>query len=412
MHWGVFSVPSFGSEWFWWYWQGQPQAPYVEFMKENYRPGFTYADFASMFTAEFFDPNAFAEIIEASGAKYFVLTSKHHEGFTNWPSKYSWNWNAMDVGPKRDLVGELATAIRTTAKDVHFGLYHSLFEWFNPLFLQDQKAGFKTQAYVQDICLPELYEIVMSYKPDLLWSDGDWSATPDYWNSTEFLAWLYNSSPVKDTIVTNDRWGSGTLCQHGGYYTCSDRYNPGTLQKHKWENAMTIDKKSWGYRREATLADYLSIDELVAILAQTISCGGNLLMNIGPTHDGRIVPVFEERLRQMGAWLKVNGDAIYASKPWRVQNDTKTKDVWYTSKMEGSLLSVFAIVLDWPVTNQLLLGAPIATNQTQINMLGYSIPLQWKQAPSGGGIVVTMPALNPAQLPCQWAWVIKMQTVQ
>nr|BBG92283.1 alpha-L-fucosidase [Patiria pectinifera] len=328
MHWGVFSVPSFGSEWFWWHWQGKPLAPYVEFMKKNYRPGFTYPDFAPMFTAEFYDPKTFAEIIEASGAKYVVLTSKHHEGFTNWPSKYSWNWNSMDVGPKRDLVGDLATAIRNYTKDVHFGLYHSLFEWFNPLYLQDKKGGFSTQTYTLDICLPELHEIIENYKPDVLWSDGDWEALPEYWNSTEFLAWLCNDSPVKDTVVTNDRWGQGTSCKHGGFYSCNDRYNPGTLQKHKWENAMTIDKKSWGFRRDAQLDDYLTTDELVAILAETVSCGGNLLMNIGPTHDGRIAPIFEERLRQMGDWLKVNGDAIYASKPWRAQNDTKTKDVW------------------------------------------------------------------------------------
>ncbi|XP_033629994.1 alpha-L-fucosidase-like [Asterias rubens] len=412
MHWGVFSVPSFGSEWFWWNWKGRQLPAYVDFMTNNYRPGFTYADFAPMFTTEFFNPKEFAEIIEASGAKYVVLTSKHHEGFTNWPSKYSWNWNSMDVGPKRDLVGELAAAVRTYTKDVHFGLYHSLFEWFNPLFLKDKAANFTSQEYVQEICLPELHEIIEAYKPDVLWSDGDWDASPAYWNSTEFLAWLYNSSPVKDTIVTNDRWGRGTACRHGGYYSCQDRYNPGVLQKHKWENAMTLDKKSWGFRRDADLADYYDMEELIQVLAETISCGGNLLVNIGPTHDGRIVPIFEERLRQLGSWLKVNGEAIYASKPWRAQNDTKTQGVWYTSKTIEGTTAVYAIVLDWPINNQLALGVPIATNQTMIKMLGYSNLLRWQPMASGSGLIITMPPLNQAQLPCKWAWVIKMQAVK
>ena len=78
---------------------------YENFMAKNYRPGFTYADFASQFTTEFFDPEEWADIFMSSGAKYIVLTSKHHEGFTNWPSKQSFSWNSMDVGPKRDLVG-------------------------------------------------------------------------------------------------------------------------------------------------------------------------------------------------------------------------------------------------------------------------------------------------------------------
>ena len=106
IHWGVFSVPSYGSEWFWWNWKNPtPNKNYVDFMAKNFRPDFTYADFAAQFTAEFFDPVYWTEVFKASGAKYVVLTSKHHEGFTLWPSKYSFSWNAMDVGPKRDLVG-------------------------------------------------------------------------------------------------------------------------------------------------------------------------------------------------------------------------------------------------------------------------------------------------------------------
>ena len=106
IHWGVFSVPSYDSEWFWWNWKkGNPDKKLVDFMKNNYKPDFTYADFAEDFTAELFDPTYWTEVFKASGAKYVVLTSKHHEGFTLWPSKYSFSWNAMDVGPKRDLVG-------------------------------------------------------------------------------------------------------------------------------------------------------------------------------------------------------------------------------------------------------------------------------------------------------------------
>ncbi|CAH1794581.1 unnamed protein product, partial [Owenia fusiformis] len=135
INWGVYSVPSFGSEWFWWNWKGRHAQAYVDFMKANYPPGFEYADFAPMFTAEFYDPELWADMFNESGARYIVLSSKHHEGFTHWPSNVSFNWNSLDVGPHRDLIGDLASAIRSRT-NTHFGLYHSLFEWFHPLYLQ------------------------------------------------------------------------------------------------------------------------------------------------------------------------------------------------------------------------------------------------------------------------------------
>ena len=125
LHWGVYSVPSFHSEeeWFWNYWKTDNDSDIVKFMEENYPPGFDYPDFAPMFKAELFDPKAWADLFQKSGARYInnkfhlmvnssscycryvVFTSKHHEGFTNWPSKYSWNWNSYDNGPHRDIVG-------------------------------------------------------------------------------------------------------------------------------------------------------------------------------------------------------------------------------------------------------------------------------------------------------------------
>ncbi|XP_076447348.1 alpha-L-fucosidase-like [Babylonia areolata] len=405
IHWGVFSVPSFRSEWFWWDWQGAKDKDVIDYMKTNFKPDFTYPDFGPQFTAEFFSPEEWADIFNASGAGYIVFVSKHHEGYTNWPSKYSWNWNSMDVGPNRDIVGELADAIKSKT-NLHFGLYHSLFEWFNPLYVQDKANNFTTQDFVNTKTLPELYELVNTYKPDIVWSDGDWDAKDTYWKSRDFLAWLYNSSPVKDTVVTNDRWGNGVMCHHGGFFTCSDRYNPGVLQKRKWENAMTLDKQSWGFRRTAQLSDYLTMEELLATFASTVSCGGNMLVNVGPTHSGMIDPIFEERLRQLGSWLHVNGEAIYKSRPWSHQNDTKTPGIWYTkgTTADGGY-NVYAIVLEIK-GEPLFLGAPQPSPQTTVSMLGYPGNFHWETGLDG--IIVSIPPISVNDRPCQWAWVLKL----
>ncbi|CAG5122113.1 unnamed protein product [Candidula unifasciata] len=410
IHWGVFSVPSFSSEWFWWKWQGEPTSNVVNFMAENYRPNFTYADFAKDFTAEFFDPSEWVELFQSSGAKYLVFVSKHHEGFTNWPSKYSFNWNSLAVGPNRDIVGELMNATREHT-DLRFGLYHSLFEWFNPLYLADKQSGFATQDFVNHKTLPELYELVNTYKPDVVWSDGDHEANDTYWKSKEFLAWLYTDSPVKDTVVVNDRWGQGVSCHHGDVFTCRDRYNPGVLQKHKWVNAMTIDTRSWGFRRNAALSDYLTIEELLQTFITTVSCGGNMLMNVGPPSHGFISPIYEERLRQMGSWLKVNGEGIYSSKPWSYQNDTLTQGVWYTSKTNTSGTDVYAFIFDWPSTSVLSLGLPKTSAATTISLLGYQELFSYTtRQPAGVDILV--PAIPISKLPCLWLWVFKITAVE
>lgn len=131
----------------------------------------------------------------------------------------------MDVGPQRDILGDLTKAVRN--ENLRMGFYHSLYEWFNPRYLSDKRANFSTRDFVDNKMLPELIELINLYEPDVIWSDGDWEAEDVYWKATEFLAWLYNESPVKDKVVVNDRWGRGIPCKHGDFYTCSDRYNPG-----------------------------------------------------------------------------------------------------------------------------------------------------------------------------------------
>ncbi|XP_029298847.1 tissue alpha-L-fucosidase-like [Cottoperca gobio] len=404
VHWGVFSVPGFGrfSEWFWCWWR-QNRTEEVEFMKKNYPPGFKYADFAPQFHAEFFNPDNWADIFKASGARYVVFTSKHHEGFTNWPSPVSWNWNSMDVGPHRDLVGELSAAIRK--RSLRLGIYHSLFEWFHPLFLSDEASGFKTQEFVARKALPELVDLVKSYKPDLIWSDGDWKAPDTYWNSTQFLAWLYNDSPVKDVVVTNDRWGKGCYCKHGGYYNCADRYTPGKLPTHKWEKCQAVDSLSWGYRRNMKLSQVMTLPSIIKDMVYVVALGGNYLLNIGPMSDGMIAPVFEERLRGLGAWLKINGEAIYASKPWRVQTENSTVTVWYTAKNN----TVYAIFFGWPPKQPLQLTTPRTSGTTQVTLMDYpNVPLKWAPTTPTSGLMILMPPMpeSPAN-----AWCLKLEGV-
>ena len=154
---------------------------------------------------------------------------------------------------------------------------------------------------------------------------------------------------------------------------------------------MTIDKHSWGYRRDAALHDFKTVEEVIANMAQTVSCGGNILINVGPTSDGRIIPLFEERLLQWGEWLKVNGEAIYESKPWTHQNDTVTSDVWYTQR--GG--NVYGIVLQYPRHgDHIELGAIEGAKVKSVHLLGHdSQEIKWEKN-AAGHVVLHFPHLN------------------
>ncbi len=230
------------------------------------------------------------------------------------------------------------------------------------------------------------------------------------------MAWLANDSPVRDTVVWNDRWGGGPdscLCHHGAYYTCADRFLPSSLVGHAWENAFTLDTQSWGYRRNAVLSDYMTAAQVVATVVQTVALGGNALINIGPAHDGSIDPIFADRLMGLGTWLGVNGEAIYASKPWSVaQNDTAAA-AWYTTSSDGA--AVYATILSWPAGGLLTLLAPTgAASTTAVSMLGLEAPATLVWAPRGAagqpGIVVTMPQLVPGSAlgAAPSAWTLKL----
>ena len=317
IHWGIYSVPAYApkgqyAEWYGWN-AFNGQAGYEAHHKRVYGENFCYNDFAPMWKAEMFDAGKWAKLFKRAGAKYVVLVSKHHDAFCLWKSRYSTNWNSVDIGPKRDFVHELFEAVRE--QGMKPGVYYSLYEWYHPLLTEK-----KPEEYADAKMIPEMKELVNAYRPSILYTDGEWDYTSEEWHSKEFLAWLFNESVVKDEIVVNDRWGKDCRGVNGGYLSCeygevnSGALDEETAQKNlmgrKWEETRSTGM-SFGANRSEEAEDYLKEDELIELLVKTVSKGGNLLLNVGPNADGTIMPLVEERLIQLGDWLKVNGEAIY-----------------------------------------------------------------------------------------------------
>jgi alpha-L-fucosidase len=377
IHWGVYSVPAFAhpkseigesyGEWYWNHMQEKNGATW-KFHQAHYGANFQYQDFAGQFRADMFDPNEWAELFVKSGGRYVVLTSKHHEAFCLWPCPASWNWNSMDVGPYRDLGGDLGCAV--VDHGLKMGFYYSLYEWYNPLYHGD------LAKYVSDRMIPQMKDLVERYRPSILCTDGEWEHPGSEWRSEDFLAWLFSESSVRDSVVVNDRWGKDTCGKHGGFYTSEYQDSEGKPMgpAHKWEENQGIGK-SFGYNRAENASDYKSAAQLVDLLVDSVSRGGNFLLDIGPTADGRIPAIMQEWLLQLGAWLQLNGEAIYGTHPWR---QTSESGVHYTAKDDA----VYAIVEVWP-QHELRLTAPHATAKTAVTLLGNQTPLEW-HAEDGG----------------------------
>jgi len=404
LHWGVYAVPSYScdtaAEWYEFGLKSGSKCT-NDFHNKNFGPDFSYSDFGPRFTAEFFDPNQWADLFQKSGAKYVVLTSKHHDGYCLWPSAEAWNWNSVEVGPHKDLVGLLTDAVRS--KGIHMGLYHSLFEWYNPYYLSDKASKGEQQQYVDKVLMPQLKDVITRYKPDLLWTDGEWELPSPYWKSTEFLAWLYNTSPVKDQIIVNDRWGSDTRNKHGGFYTEENHDDPKELAKHKWERCYTIDGPTWGYARNHDISSYSTSESLIHTLIKNTAYGGNLLINVGPTVEGTIPRIFQDRLLDIGKWLELNGDAIYGTHAWRVQNQTQAAGKYpgfYTSK--GDVVNY--IMTGWPTDNVVVLPDPKPAGEAKVELLGFG-NVKWT---SEDVVKVMLPQLTIGQLPCKHAWTLRL----
>jgi len=424
IHWGPYSVPAYAalggggngippkcsglSEWYWFV-QQVPSCDAWTHHRKTYGANFGYDDFIPQWTASAFDPDAWIRLFQEAGAKYFVLTSKHHDGFALWPTATN-SRNAVEMGPRRDLVGALFDAAHRAGDQVKPGLYYSIPEWYNPAprpvdaYAPNKKIEFVfaplapprnayTQApvpytgyvpisdYAAGQVRPQLKELVDRYHPDVIWCDI--GGREDYFRSNESIAYYYNKAALTnpDGVVVDDRCAD-KRATHFDYNTVE--YGQGNATP-PFEATRGMGA-SFGYNAQEGDSDYLSAHELIKTLVGTVAAGGNFLLDIGPKADGTIPDSMTTRLQAIGAWLRINGAAIYASTPWTQASDGSGN--YFTVGKDNAL---YIIATAWPGQELIVNAAVPVTANTKITLLG-SDGASLPHRRIGSQLIVTMPA--------------------
>lgn len=410
IHWGVYSVPAWSppgeqyAEWYW-RWMEDPNNAVHAYHAQTYGEDFDYDDFIPRFTAENYDPAAWVRLFQAAGAKYYVLTSKHHEGFALYDSAVSGR-DAVDMGPRRDLVKALFDASRRYTPELKNGLYFSMPEWYNPdgpwtghgplnpyTGAAVPYTGYQTgRDFVRDYQAPQLREIVDQYDPDVIWCDiggvnDSRTVLAEYFNQAK------NRSRPKDVTV-DDRCGIPTH----DFTTPEYATYPDTVVK-KWEASRGLDPRSYGYNQATPDSLYMTADEVVDTLVDVTSKNGNFLLDIGPRADGSIPEIMQTRLRETGAWLKTNGESVYGTTYWSrmaaqgpLRFTVKQNEAFYVTSLTEPGAQV---VVDAPV--------PIRAGD-RVTMLGYGPSLSWRW--DNGKLVIDVPPA--AKAAGKWAWTFKI----
>lgn len=291
IHWGIYAVNGIDESWS--FFNGY--ISHDDYMKQ-----------LDGFTADQYNPELWAEIIEASGAKYAVLTSKHHDGLALWDSKFG-DLNVVDKTPAgRDLIDPFIKALRE--RDIKTGLYYSLLDWSHP----DYPNFTRTQKrYEEDVERWERFvqfnfgqidEISKNFQPDLIWFDGDWEQSAEAWKAKEIKEMLLEDNPG---IIVNSR-----LAGYGDYATPEQGVPIHNPTDKYWELCMTMND-SWGYQQNDH--NYKTPNQIIRIFVDVISKGGNLLLDIGPKADGTIPEEQVEILQTLGRWDKKHAEAIYGT---------------------------------------------------------------------------------------------------
>lgn len=415
IHWGLYSVPGFApvrhshdfdsSD----YMKDDPYAEWYyntmriagsatqKYQLAHYGSLYNYYDFAKDFDRETakWDPAKMAAIFKMAGARYVVLTSKHHEGFALWPTKVV-NPNQTGLRAKRDLVGELTQSVRGAG--MKMGLYYSGgYDWtFNrgPIEqAQDGEAVKPESVAYGRYADAQAEELIAKYKPSLLWNDIDW---PKSGKPLKIMADYYNAVP--DGVV-DDRFGVKHSDFTSPEYAKLDHISP-----TKWEECRGLGE-SFGYNRAEGEADTIAPKDLIALLVDIVSKNGNLLLDVGPEADGTIPPVQMERLVALGKWMSQNGEAMYGTTPWTraegtaVGADGKQIPVRFTKK--GSTL--FVTLLDHPAPGAVVLKDVSVAAGGKARVLGASDSV--KAETVGGDLRLEVPA---GAWTGENAWVVAM----
>ncbi len=342
IHWGVYTVPA-GE------WEGETIRGIGEWIMRFRRiPVETYKAFAPEFTAKDYDPEFWAELAHQAGMKYVVITSKHHDGFALYDSAVS-DWDVMASGAKRDLLAPLAEAVR--ARGMKFGLYYSQSQdWIHPggavlgnrdnIWDDAQKGDY--EAYLQNIALPQVREIIDRYNPAIIWWDTPQDMTPE--RVAPFAALLAEHPH----IINNNRLGDGF---EGDTMTPEQHIPPRGYPGKMFEVCMTMND-TWGYK--VNDQNWKSTRRLVKMLSDIASKGGNFLLNIGPRADGTIPQQSIDRLNDMGRWMKVNSEAIYGTEASPFARRLPWGRVTRKDAPDGGI-TLYLHVWDWPEDGKILL---------------------------------------------------------
>ena len=431
IHWGVYSVPAFGSKWY-------PRQMYLQGSAEfkhhlaTFGPQikFGYKDFIPLFKAEKYDPAAWAELFKKAGARFVVPVAEHHDGFPMYDSVLT-AWCAGKMGPKRDLIGELAAAVRRAGLVFGVSSHRAEHWWFmngGKTFDSDVRdpkytdfygpaalEGTQPDAKYLEDWYARCAELVDKYQPQLFWFDW-WIEQPVFQPYLQkFAAYYYNQGA---------RWGKGVAINYKNRSFPDEaavldleRGQLADIRPLFWQTDTAISKNSWGY---VVPQDYKTAGSIVGDLIDIVSKNGALLLNIGPRPDGAIPEKEQEILLAIGKWLGVNGEAIYGTRPWRVYGEgptqvkegmfTDTERTDYTGRdirftVRGDTL--YAIALAWPGAEAVVLSLSpglrlYAGEVGNVELLGSNEKLTWTR--DDGGLKVKM----PAQKPRDYAFVLKI----
>jgi alpha-L-fucosidase len=369
-------------------------SPTQAYHREHYGANYDYYNFAPIFDREIkkWNPDTWAKVFHDAGAKYVVLTTKHHDGFTLWPSTTpNPSLPADRQHATRDLVGELTTAVRQ--EGLHMGLYYSGgYDWTfvpGPIRVKEDYQNVKpeSEAYGKYVDA-QVRELIERYHPAVLWNDIDY---PKSGHPLEIMAEYYNAVP--DGVI-DDRFGVKHSDFKSPEYQTLDKISP-----TKWEECRGLGR-SFGYNRAEGEAETIAPDELIYLLVDIVSKNGNLLLDVGPEADGTIPPVQMERLQELGAWLKQNGEAIYGTHPWKRAEGETSEGLRVRFTQTDSAL--YAILLGKPKAGTVTLKSLSPKAGTQISLLGGTQPLVWSQ--DGAAATVTL----PSTLPGNYAYVLKI----